>query len=257
MIARLLLAALGAGLLAGLLLTPIQYVGIIPLILEAEVYEDGGMPAHDHAASILVAPASAAEAEPAPSILVHAAPKAETGEEGPVRLFASRLVGTLLANLVAGAGFALVLTAASLALARPISRRNGLLWGLLGFAVASLAPAIRLAPELPAMPAADLLARQTWWLATVGLSALGAGLMILRREPALKALGVLALALPHLYGAPQPTELASPVPPTLAAEFAVASLVTALAFWLILGSALGYAFDRLNRMRGPQGRTLA
>ena len=246
MITRLLLAALGAGLLAGLLLTPIQYARIVPLILHAETYEEGGV-AHEHAAARgFVGSAQATSQGKMPILLAHAT--AESGsEDAPPPLLESRLFGTLLANLVTGAGFALILSAACLVLGRPITAANGLLWGALGFGIVSLAPALGLAPELPAMPAGDLADRQLWWIATVALSGLGAGLLILSKKPAFKAFGILALALPHLYGAPQPADLSSPVPPTLAAEFAVASLATSLVFWLILGLALGAAFDRVRR----------
>ncbi|KQT46207.1 hypothetical protein ASG43_11220 [Aureimonas sp. Leaf454] len=260
MITRLLLATLGAGLLAGLLLTPIQYAGIVPLIIQAESYEDGGA-AHDHASARGFVGTAEAAAPDAALLFAHSAAGGEAhghgepgagadGHHAPASV-ESRLFGTLLANLVTGTGFALILAAASLVAGRPITATNGLAWGALGFAVVSLAPALGLAPELPAMPAADLADRQIWWIATVALSALGTGLMILARWPAVKALGVLALVLPHLHGAPQPADLASPVPPTLAAEFAVASLATSAAFWLFLGLALGLAFDRLKRGTGP------
>ena len=255
MIVRYLLAALAAGLIAGLLITPVQYARVIPLILHAEVFEDGGAPSHDHSAGIdLVTPAEAATLTPmaqqAHIVLVHSyedhAGEGHAGE-GPTSLVESRLLGTILANLVTGAGFALILAAASLVLDRPITAANGAVWGLVGFAVITLAPAIGLSPELPAMPVADLGARQVWWIATVLLAAFAAFALIARREPWLKALGILALVLPHIVGAPHPADLASPVPATLAAEFAVASLVTAAAFWILLGQISGYAVDRMRR----------
>ncbi|KQT64122.1 MULTISPECIES: CbtA family protein [unclassified Aureimonas] len=252
MITRYLLAALGAGLLAGLLLTPIQYARIVPLILHAETYEDGGAP-HEHASVPgLVGTAQAGTLDDAPLLLAHSTAPGEAHEEAEApALVESRLLGTVLANLVTGSGFALILAAVGLVAGRPITAANGLVWGALGFGVVSLAPSLGLAPELPAMPAAELADRQLWWISTVALSALGAGLLILGRKPLLKVLGVLALVLPQLYGAPQPADLTSPVPPTLAAEFAVASLATSLAFWLILGLALGVLFDRLKRDAGP------
>lgn len=255
MIARFLLAALGAGLLAGLLVTPVQYARVVPLILHAEAYENGGAVGHDHhAASPLIAPAQAATLgrtfEEAPglfggSIVLAHSPADE--DEGSAALVESRLLGTILANLVTGAGFALILAAASLLVAVPITAANGAVWGLIGFAVLQLAPAIGLAPELPAMPAGDLAGRQAWWIATVLLSSLGAYALILRPQPVLKAAGVFAILLPHVVGAPMPADLASPVPPTLAAEFAVASLATAAIFWTLLGFTAGHAFDRMRR----------
>ena len=41
MIVRYLLAALLAGLLTGVLITPVQYARIVPLILHAEEFESG------------------------------------------------------------------------------------------------------------------------------------------------------------------------------------------------------------------------
>ncbi|GGD04606.1 CbtA family protein [Aureimonas glaciei] len=256
MIVRVFLAALAAGLFAGLLITPVQYARVIPLILHAESFEDGGAPAHDHAAGLsLVTPAEAAPLAPdeAKVILVHTHAPADGEATGGGPLVESRLLGTVLANLITGAGFALILAAASLVLDRPVTAANGAVFGLLGFAVIHLAPALGLPPELPAMPAADLGARQVWWIATVLLTAFAAYAVILRREPWLKALGVVALVLPHIVGAPHPADLASPVPPTLAAEFAVASLVTAAAFWVLLGQLSGHAFDRMRRgaVAGP------
>lgn len=242
MIARILLAALGAGLVAGLLITPVQYARVVPLILHAEAFEGG------RAALEVLAEAETSVADGSfDGARASAGPPGEGAEAGPETSGESRLLGTLSANLLTGAGMALILAAASLILAVPVTGANGARWGLVGFAVLSLAPAIGLAPELPAMPAADLAARQGWWSASVLLAAAGAYALILRRELWAKALGLLAIALPHLLGAPRPEILASPVPPTLAAEFAVASLATAAAFWLILGQVSGYAFDRMRR----------
>lgn len=236
MIVRYLLAALGAGLLAGLLILPVQYARLVPLILHAEEFEEGAAHGHAARAGFFVSPAQAHEA---------AAPAGAQEEGGS--MFESRLLGTFLADLVTGAGFALILLAASLLLGVPLTLANGALWGLAGFGIVTLAPALGLAPELPAMPAADLAARQAWWAATVALSALGLWLVVLRRPAVAKAAGVFALLLPHLLGAPQPADLASPVPPGLAAEFAVASLGTSAAFWMMLALLAGFLFDRLGR----------
>ena len=250
MITRFLLAALGAGLLAGLLITPVQYARIVPLIVHAETFEGEG--GHSHAET--AAPHSHDAAVPHYHAAVTPADAPEAAEAPP--LTDSRLFNTVLANLVTGAGFALILAAASLILDRAVTVRNSALWGAAGFCILSLAPALSLPPELPAMPAADLFARQMWWLATVILAAGGVYALALRGEIWAKALGGVALIAPHLYGAPRPDDLASPVPPMLAAEFAVASLVTAAAFWLILAALSGYAFDRLREGR-PARHALA
>ena len=112
---------------------------------------------------------------------------------------------TLIADLLAGIGFALLL-AGAVALARlrgyAIDARSGLLWGAAGFAVFALAPAIGLPPELPGMSAAELAARQQWWLLTAAATAAGLGLVIFARPAPLRVLGAVLLVLPHLIGAP-------------------------------------------------------
>ncbi|WP_102961090.1 CbtA family protein [Mangrovicella endophytica] len=255
MIGRFFLAALAAGLFVGALMTPVHYARLVPLILHAETFESGGAAAHDHAAINdetmalrLVGSATAAQTATDGAGLLHLVHSpAASGEEGDgTGLFESRLLGTFFANIVAGAGFALVLAAISLLLGVPLTAANGALWGVVGFFVASLAPAIGLAPELPAMPAADLAARQTWWIATVALTGIGAYLLILRSEAWAKIGGLVLVALPQIYGAPQPDTLDSPVPATLAAEFASSSLATAAVFWLVLGLCLGLAMDRFG-----------
>ena len=89
--------------------------------------------------------------------------------------------------------------------ASPITAANGVLWGLAGFVAFQLAPAFGLPPELPGMPAADLVARQIWWWATA--LATGAGLLRASPDSATgPAIGVAAvlMLLPHIIGAPPP-----------------------------------------------------
>jgi predicted cobalt transporter CbtA len=109
MIVKYLLAALVAGVIAGGLVTVAQQAKVVPLILEAEKYETQPAAAHDHMSGLNLAIATPALAHD------HAAMMAE-GEaaDGGMLFGVSRLTGTLLANLVAGCGFALILMAASL-----------------------------------------------------------------------------------------------------------------------------------------------
>ncbi|PSH65989.1 CbtA family protein [Phyllobacterium sophorae] len=234
MLVKYLLATIVAGLLAGILLTPAMYVRVVPLILHAEEYENAGGHEHSHD----TAAATTAESAPA-AVAPHAHEEEEAGPELPF----GRLGNTLLINLVAGAGFALVTGAAALILGRKITLQNGIYWGLAGFFIFNFAPAFSLAPELPAMPAPDLAARQAWWLVTVFLTAGGVYLLVLREEVWAKVLGVALIVAPHVYGAPEAEDLSSPVPPTLASEFAVSTLATNLFFWVVLGTALGWAIQ--------------
>lgn len=251
MIAKHILAAVVAGLLASVLMTVVQQARVVPLILYAEQFE--GAPAddsHQHESRAPLRPALSTAALDVAAVLV--APSAaqahgsadDHAEEGGMLFGLDRLTATLLANLVAGCGFALLMAAASLLTGQRVTVANGVAWGLAGWLALHFLPAIGLPPELPGFPAADLAARQMWWGATVLLSAVGIGLVALRREPALKALGVLALLAPHAFGAPQPPELTAAVPAVVAAEYAVAALGASLVFWVVLGPLYGWLSAR-------------
>lgn len=231
MFARTLLATLLAGILAGLLITPVHYAKTVPLILAAETFEGSGEGGGDH---------------PHHSGIAFVTPAHAHSGEGEVS-DAARLGGTVLANVVAASGLALLLLAASLLIGQPLTAANGALWGVAGFVIVTLAPALGLPPELPAMPAADLFQRQIWWMSTVVCSAVGLYALVFLAAPAWKIAGAVVLLLPHLVGAPHPADLTSPVPPTLAAEFAVASLATTALLWLLIGVFAGWALDRARR----------
>lgn len=124
---------------------------------------------------------------------------------------------------------------------------EGLLWGLAGFTAFALAPAFGLPPELPGSVAAELVARQIWWVTTSAATAAALALMVFVRAPWAILIGVAVLIVPHLIGAPQPPEGSGVVPPELAAAFAARSLVVNAVFWALLGLATGALFARLGR----------
>ncbi|MFP6758258.1 MAG: CbtA family protein [Alphaproteobacteria bacterium] len=220
MFGRIIFAAALAGLAAGLALTAIQAYAVIPLILEAETYEDQGPVTDDHGHE------SEDSAAWAP---------ADGGE---------RLIFTLATNVIAGIAFALLLTAA-MALIGTGDWRRGMIWGLAGYATFSLAPAFGLPPELPGMAAGELGARQIWWAATAASTAAGLALLLLVPRVALRALGAVLIVVPHVIGAPHPDgATASAVPAELAASFVSATLVANLLFWLVIGGASAWAFSR-------------
>jgi len=231
---RIFFAAVLSGLAAGLAMSAVQQWRVAPLILEAEVYEnaaageatapaehthDAAMPAHEHDED------------------------AWAPQDGPERIFY-----TVLANTLASIGFAFLLAAVSLLSGIEITARNGVIWGLGGFVALQLAPAFGLPPELPGMPAADLVARQVWWIGTVLAS--GAALLTiakLRNWTGILIAAALILA-PHVIGAPQLTgEHESGVPAHLATAFAANSLATGALFWLIAGPLLGWLNERFAR----------
>ena len=235
---RLFFAAVLAGLAASLAMSAVQQWRVVPLIFEAETYE--GAAPEAHADSHDAAPAAHSHDEATP---------AHTHDEAawaPVDGF-ERTFYTVLANVLGGLGFALLLGAVSVLSGLPITARNGALWGLGGFIAFQLAPALGLPPELPGMPAADLGVRQLWWWGTA-LSA-AAALLVVARWRNLAALAVAAVLLlaPHLIGAPAAPHEPSAVPAHLATSFAAAALVTGALFWLILGPLFGWLYERFGR----------
>ncbi len=248
MLRRVLVTGLSAGLLAGLFVAAIQIAWITPIIQEAEIYESA------EARTGASDPASRPGTSGASFVLL-----AAERSEGPA---AQRLEGnegawapedglertlfTVLANVLTGVGFGLILVAAVTLSGRYVDPGRGVLWGLAGFAVFTLAPALGLPPELPGMAAADLGARQTWWIGTVISTTGGLALIVFARHRLLKGLGVALLLAPHAVGAPHPGQFGGKVPGELAAEFAVASLFTAALFWTALGGIAGYFHRKIS-----------
>lgn len=230
MFRNLFFAALVAALCAGLVVSVIQHFRVTPLILHAETFEGEG--GHDHGAGVAEHDHDAAVAE-------------EEADEWAPQDGAERTAYTVLANLLAAAGFALVIGAVSMFANLPITRANGWLWGAAGFAAFVLAPAYGLAPELPGMPAADLFARQLWWVGTA-LATGGAILLLAKvRAPWALAVAIALVVAPHLIGAPLAPDEPSAVPAHLATEFAAITIGTSALFWLVLGSVFGWMNDYL------------
>lgn len=237
-----------AGLVAGLVMAALQAYATVPLILQAETYEAAG--GHDHGAA-----GHSHEEEVAGG---HSHDAAAGEEEGwaPADGF-ERFFYTSMANIVTAIGFGLVLVVASEFAGGIAGWRQGLLWGLAGFATFTLAPGLGLPPELPAMPAADLGARQAWWLGTVIATGAGLALIAFRRSLPLAALGVVLIAAPHVIGAPQPASYETPVPEALHHDFVVAVTVTNLVFWVVLGAVAGMLRSRFADEAGAAQKSFA
>lgn len=245
-----------AGLVAGVVLACMQAYATVPLILKAEVYEQaGGGHKHEHAAApaanatdtnamSTAAPAGNAMSSAAPAPAETAAPAEDEGW-APADGF-ERFAFSVLANIVTGIGFALVLVAVSEFAGGIGNWRQGVFWGLAGFAVFTLAPGLGLPPELPAMPAADLMPRQIWWVATVVATAIGLALIAFRTSAPLTVLAVVLIVAPHIVGAPQPDSFETPIPEGLHHQFVVAVTVTNLVFWLVLGAVVGVVRGRFT-----------
>lgn len=239
MLKNLIAGGMIAGVAAGLIATLLQLVFIVPLILQAELYESGTLThfvgaemadPHDHAAHDHGTLDGTLDMVPVSDM--------------------QRNALTLLANLATYCGFGLILAAAmALAASRNIqfTARTGALWGLAGWIAVHLATGAGLPPELPGSYSAALQDRQIWWVATAVLSAGGLILLAYGRGAAAVALGGVALALPHVFGAPHPAELGGVVPPEMAALFVARSLAVAAVVWAVLGTVIGAAMARAAR----------
>ena len=240
MIGRLVLAALIAGMAAGFIYGGVQHVRTTPLILAAEFYETAEPAAHDHAAAT-VDPAAPAEAA-APSLAHEHEEEEWAPGDGWQRTFS-----TTLASVITGAGLAILLAGVSLLTGFPITPKNGLIWGLCGFLAVTVAPGAGLAPELPGMPAGDLVSRQIWWVATIIATGAGIFLIATRRELVWLAAAVVLIALPHIIGAPQPLTHETAVPAGLAASFAANTIAASAVLWSLIGLFLGLALQRFGK----------
>jgi cobalt transporter subunit CbtA len=158
-----------------------------------------------------------------------------------------RTTFTALADILTGIGFALLLASAYAIRGGEVDWRKGLCWGLAGFATFTLAPSLGLPPEVPGTAAAPFGDRQIWWIATTAMTGGGLALLFFGRRAVWAVVGSLLLILPHLYGAPQPTEYKSAAPEFLAHQFVTAAVLTSLLFWLALGSLTGFFYRRFGQ----------
>ncbi|WSH68149.1 CbtA family protein (plasmid) [Rhizobium ruizarguesonis] len=226
------------GSIVGTAVTTVQFFGTSRLIAQAEVYEKAGetrQPAdvatiaplgHDHAA---MADRDHEEAgwEPADGL--------------------ERTAFTLAANILTAIGYALALTGLISMRGGAPGWREGLMWGLAGFACVMIAPMLGLPPELPGTPSAPLADRQAWWIATVAATACGLALIAFHRKPWTAVAAIALIAAPHVIGAPAaPEGQHALAPEALEHQFIAAAAMTSLVFWALLGSLSGTFFRRFE-----------
>lgn len=235
---RIIYTAILTGIATGLLLSCLQVVSLNPIIFTAESYEveAGASEGDDHS---------------------------DHSHEQAVAVWMpgdglERTAYTFLTNISASIGFAAIMLALMCLFLLPENRNinwiQGGLWGFAGFATLFLAPAIGLPPEIPGMVSVPVEQRQIWWALTALSVAIGIGIFAFT-PPRLKALGIVFLSIPYLVGAPRSEEpiFQYPDPATVSAlvelrqQFIFASGLTSLVFWLLLGLACRYAFNRWLR----------
>jgi cobalt transporter subunit CbtA len=240
---RVVLCALLVGVCAGLIHSAVQRFQVVPIIAAAEVFEsalEAAPPSHDHAAGGTAHDHAADAWEPQAGI--------------------ERTAWTVIANVLASIGFALVLVPAIAAWdrtrqgARGASIGTGLLWGAAGWVCVYVWPALGLQPELPGEAGAPLAARQAWWVLAVACAAAGLSVLCLVRSP-WRLLGLVLLPLPFIIGVPHID--GSPFAPfsaeaatqmaALKARFLIATAIASGVHWLALGALSGVVVQRWLR----------
>lgn len=213
MFQKIVTSALIAGFAAGVFAAVLQFVFVQPVLLHAELFEDG--------------------------TLSHFGPGATPAEFSRDSLFDPVRDGLTIAfSGLIYVGYAFVLIAAMVAAderGHKLDPKTGLIWGIAGFISVQLAPAFGLPPELPGMAAADLTERQIWWFATVAATAIGLWLLAFGRNWAMWGAAIILIAAPQIIGAPQPESFTGPAPPELGAAFAARALGVGFAAWCVLG----------------------
>jgi cobalt transporter subunit CbtA len=252
-------SAVVSGLVTGAAVTAVQHFGTVPLILKAETYEreapePGIRPATDPGEAHTVGD---------PAVGDHAVHDHGVHEDGVHQDDAhqhdvtawkpaeglQRHSLTAVANILTAIGFSLLLAGIYALRGRTVNWHEGLLWGLSGFVVFTVAPGLGLPPEPPGVPAASLELRQVWWIATAAATATGLALIFLQRSAWAAVLGFCLIVAPHLFGAPELADGHTEVPEALSHRFMVAVTITSLLFWALLGSLTGMAYGRFSARR--------
>jgi len=224
MLMRILAGGLIGGIAGGIVVGGVEAVTTTPLILHAEQFEVKDV-------------ASAAQ-----FLLVHSENGAASAQGGD----AMRTLLTFSATVLVAVGYAWILLAAMFAKGAEITARSVIPWAVAAFFATGLAPALGLAPELPGSYAAELEARQIWWIGTALATAGGLAAVFFGRHIVWSVTGVALIVLPHVIGAPRPDEMGSLVPAELAAEFVSASLVVQALMWIVPAVIAGYAVSRIR-----------
>jgi cobalt transporter subunit CbtA len=216
MFKNLLLVGLLAGVLSGSLLTLLQAFTVIPVIHQAEQYED-------------LLPVSQGEED------AHGHIDGEGKDWKPNEGW-ERLGFTWLANVAIGSGFGLMM-AGLMSLHRPKTWGQAILFGLAGYYVFFLAPAFLLPPELPGSDSPHLEARQAIWILTVAVSLIGIALSSFTTNPWLSLLGLVGLVAPFMLFGQQDVHSLAPVPLDLIERFTWLTFLTNAIHWLTVSAS--------------------
>ena len=244
---RLIWCALAVAVLLGSAQTVLQRLQTVPLILAAEVFEEGK-------AEAAPTPALAETHTHADGAAAHDHGGAE--EWSPAEGF-ERTAWTWVANVLHAFSMALLALAA---MGFWTYRRGGTTGRFkLAFAVAASGwlglhfwPSLGLHAEVPGMEAAALQARQAWWVLAVVCSLSACAALAFGKHVWKFAVAALLLAVPFVVGAPQHsgdalagfTGAAHDQMAELGRQFIWATTWLSISFWVLLGVLNAWVFSR-------------
>jgi cobalt transporter subunit CbtA len=178
--------------------------------------------------------------------LIQAAETFEAGGDPTLRNLFTRLVPPLLS----GAGFSILMLGVSFLTKIPITKQNGLIWGICGFIAVSLAPSIGLPPQLPGMPTIDLYTRQIWWGSTVLLTCAATYLWVKAKNYGWQIAAIVVALAPQFFAPINSAKTESNLPANLASNFVSSSLGANLIMWLAIGYFVSLALDKYQKEIG-------
>jgi cobalt transporter subunit CbtA len=215
MLKSILTSAVFAGVAAGVLAAVLQILLVVPLIMEAELYESGQR-VH------FAVDGATQSVRGAPSVW-----------DEPFRhiytIGFSAVTFTAYAFFLV-AGFALATRAG-----HEMTVHSGMVWGLCGAFIVVIAPAVGMPPELPGAIGAEVGPRQVWYLACVACTLIGIVGIAFGNSGILAAAGMALIAAPHLIGAPHLDTYFGVAPSELASEFVARVIGVAAISWALLG----------------------
>ncbi|MBT5573815.1 CbtA family protein [Alphaproteobacteria bacterium] len=213
MFSRIMVSGLFAGAIAGIIAGFLQWYFVQPVLLHSELYETG--------------------------ILTHFDGSSNSAHPDLEYIQPMRDGLSLIFSMLIYTGYALILIAAMTLRQQKsettITFHQGIIWGVSGFFVMHLAPAISLPPEVPGAAAAELQPRQIWWFATTLLTAGGLWIIAFTEKVSSFIIGAALILVPHIFGAPEPDIFTGPAPTEIGALFASRALGVGLISWAILG----------------------
>ncbi len=224
MLTKIVTSAVFAGVGVGVVAALLQLALVVPLIVEAELFESGARVHFPEGGS----------------------PQSERGATG-VWAEPLRHIYTIGFSAVTFTAYAFLMIAGFLLAERfshEITARRGLIWGLCGAIAVVLAPAVSMPPELPGAIGAEVGPRQVWYLSCVVLTLIGLSQIAFGTRGVYIVTAPVFLLAPHVIGAPHLDTYFGIAPPELASDFVARVIGVALISWALLGLATAYFWTR-------------